>query len=75
LQEDLENAATNDIDDDNRTFQILADYKDNKTNPPPNILGATWDVKEGLKQIRQRIKNIPRFTLTNICFFFKISIT
>jgi hypothetical protein len=26
LQEDLENAATNDIDDDNRTFQILADY-------------------------------------------------
>jgi len=23
--------------------------KDNKTNPPPNILGATWDVKEGLK--------------------------
>jgi len=26
LQEDLENSATNDIDDANRTFQIIADY-------------------------------------------------
>jgi len=26
LTEDLENSATNDIDDDNRTFQIVADY-------------------------------------------------
>jgi len=26
LQEDLENSATNDIDDVNRTFQIIADY-------------------------------------------------
>jgi len=72
LQEDLENSATNDIDDDNQTFQILADYTFSKfkflierdTNGV-NIYDILFPVVADDNTIYSGHKNI-KFTNTNL---------
>jgi hypothetical protein len=72
LQEDLENSATNDIDDDNRTFQILADYTFSKfkflierDTSGNNIYDILFPVVADDNTIYSGHKNI-QFTNTNL---------